>query len=76
MKMKKVLIAVLAVVLAIGCIACFAACNKKGGEEGANVKELPALEGMENPDYSDLTFDGPSNIGVTRYMTWFPLAFM
>ena len=64
MKMKKVLIAVLAVVLAIGCIACFAACNKKGGEEGSNVKELPTLEGMENPDYSDLTFDGSFKVGL------------
>ena len=52
--MKKVVIAVIAVILAIGCIACFTACNKgdQKVDDGAGV--TMATKVNYDPDYSIL----------------------
>ena len=55
MKMKKVVISVFAVILAISCIACFAACNKgdQKVDDGAGV--TMATKVNCDPDYSIAT---------------------
>ncbi len=54
MKMKKVVITVLALILSISCIACFAACNKgdQKVDDGAGV--TMATKVNYDPDYSIL----------------------
>ena len=53
--MKKVVIAVIAVILAIGCIACFTACNKGDQKVDDGDGVTMATKVNYDPDYSVLT---------------------
>ena len=62
--MKKILVTVLAVIMAMGMIFGMTACNNSGDNdtESKGTQALPALSGMENPDYS--TLEIPSNFKI------------
>ena len=63
--MKKILVTVLAVIMAMGMIFGMTACdNTNVDTESKGVKELPALAGLENPDYSDLVIPAGFKVGL------------
>ena len=62
MKMKKVLVVLLALTVAAGCIACFTACDNNRDDD-LNEITLPAYS-VDAPDYSNLVIPNDFKIGM------------